>query len=406
MENTEVRISIEDVISYINTNKREIDNIGIISVSQKSDKKKEFQIYDENKCDSESKSEVEIETSILEINHVQKIKTLPQHLKSLFGDFISEFIHMGVISKLNDESNKNISFFSSILCCLKQSFNELSISDQKKYLIKFFDEIKQNIFHEGFTKFKYAQLKWDKNSIHNDISLHLVTKYIIRYIADYFHINIFLLDLVNDITYYTGGDFVPYKKNIFLLRYDNDHFEPLFTAKSKYMTFGDDIIKHLIKNKEYVQTFNLNNKKDSMPLIFLPIEEDLANYIDLSKIEYTTKKGNEDNNEDNKEEEIIEDDTKTNGFDDNPSDDDSEEEQTKNIFGEKKSLKYDDLEKSVEKNIKYNLNKKMLLDDLQKLAVKLDIPISIKDKKTGKNINKTKIVLYNELDIILNGKKL
>ena len=397
MENTEVRISIEDVISYINTNKKEIDNIGIISVSQKTDKKKEFQIYDENKCDSENKSEVEIETSILEINHVQKIKTLPQHLKSLFGDFISEFIHMGVISKIDDESNKNISFFSSILCCLKQSFNELSIPDQKKYLIKFFDEIKQNIFYEGFTKFKYAQLKWDKNSIHNDISLQLVTKYIIRYIADYFHINIFLLDLVNDVTYYTGGDFIPYKKNIFLLRYDNDHFEPLFTAKSKYMTSGDEIIKHLIKNKEYVQTFNLNNKKDSIPLIFLPIEEDLANYIDLSKIDYGIKKANEDNKE-----EIIEDDTKTNGFDDNPSDD----EQTKNIFSEKKSLKDDNLEHSNGKNIKYVLNKKMLLDELQKLAIKLNIPISIKDKKTGKSINKTKIVLYNELDIKLNGKKL
>jgi hypothetical protein len=279
----DIRVSINMIYDYILNNKDIIEKTSSEIIIIKNRK-------DETVLQSRLESELsDTEPTILTLGEVAKLKYLPSYLKSFFNNHT--FLHMGVLSKFDDDNTEqDFSFFSSVLSCLNQTFNNMDIINKKKYLKKIFDPLKRDIILEGYSSFGYGKMKWDKKDVHRDLDNYKTTKQTIRYFVDYLHINVFILDVENDSIIFTGGNFIPYKKTIFVMRYENNKYESIFTEKSKVLSYADQLIQKIITDSEYIQTFNVDFRKDAKPQTFFVKEDDYSTYIKLETIKFEETK--------------------------------------------------------------------------------------------------------------------
>lgn len=275
------RLNIDDIIDYLTKNKNVIKNIGCVDLNTKSDSDEEGEIIK------------------LEFQNVKKIGYLPKKLKQLFklnSDGIHKFLHSGSLQKMNvqtshkslDKSTQktfqelNVSFFSSIITCLDHTFLSQPVKQQQLFLTKLIERLKHVICGSYFNHFGYKDLKWDQNEMKVEIDKCHIDKKIMKFVSDYFCINIFILDIANDKLYFCGGDeYVSYKKHIFLLKYNNDIFEPCFTEQCRTFTHNDVIVKDLLLyDKSNIEVYQLSeNKKHDKIMKFTEIEEDLSQFI-------------------------------------------------------------------------------------------------------------------------------
>jgi hypothetical protein len=383
------RITISDLLEFISKNSKEIKNIDVVD-SSSSDTQNDFDDDDA------------ILNEVLETGEVGKIKFLPPNLDQLFKKFSDRFLHMGALHSLDDKSKLDISYFTSVFYCLRCSFSSLSVDEQRIFMNRFFEGFRKGISMGYFEEFGYNKLKWNKVEIVKQVCELAMTKCVMRYLADYLCVNIFILDITDDTFYYTGGDFIPYKKNIFLLK--QEHYEPLITEKGRIINAGDDIMKHIIENKEFVQLFNLNYKetKEVKTLSFSVVIEDLSRYIDMKQFE--SVKVTEDINgydESNcSDEEVTSDSSETEEIRDikpinkvtnkpaksMPSDDNESTDQSENNDTDSDVEKIGDTKK-----VSTNITSKSKLSDVQAAAKKMGISITASGK------NKSKEVLYKEI---------
>jgi hypothetical protein len=215
----------------------------------------------------------------------------------------------------------------------------------------------------------------------------------IRFLADYFYINIFILDIQDDKIYvnYPEEQFNIFKMNLFLIFY-NDVFEPLIN-ENKLWNYNQEYIKKLINvNSSNINVFNDNFSKDYTDKVFQIGSEDLTKYLNNN---------NDDDNEidedcDNKYEEIItEDDTndyKLIEVDTTETEMKVDNDMTSDVFV--KCNKNDKIELP-------DINMKMKLSELQQLAVKHNISLVSGKTKSGKDKYKTKKILLNDLKRLL-----
>ncbi len=125
-------------------------------------------------------------------NEFKKLDKIPDKIKLLLGD--NDYYHKGVIHKIKiDGSDINVSILSSIITCLIPSYEHRE--NQQEYLMNF-----------------CRILGTDNESINN--------------LANYFYINIFYFDLINNTICSLTTTINPYKINILLLKY-NSVYEPL-----------------------------------------------------------------------------------------------------------------------------------------------------------------------------------
>ena len=92
----------------------------------------------------------------------------------------------------------------------------------------------------------------EKTTIGNSIRDYKNNKMVIRFLADYLFINIFILNIQDDILYavYSDDNFNIYKMNVFLVYY-NEIFEPLVYNKNKLWT-----IIPMILARKYLMLIN------------------------------------------------------------------------------------------------------------------------------------------------------
>ena len=162
---------------------------------------------------------------------------------------------LNVISKnnleLSDSSKPPLSnsFFKSILFCL----NLLS-DDMVKKLIEFMIIDIQN---EGFKEHSYSKLKLNKNTIAKNILENNISNDVIRFAGDYLHINIFYFDESGKKFCYEGNEYIPFKKNIILYKY-NSEFYPVFTQNTRFFNFKDEPIKSFLINSNEITANNFS----------------------------------------------------------------------------------------------------------------------------------------------------
>jgi hypothetical protein len=203
----------------------------------------------------------------LQFQHSEKINHMPKKLNDFFSlnsDIYHKYLHSGVLEKIQNTSKTvNISLYSSVLSCLISTFSTLTYSDQISYIQQLQDKMKNDITLV-YKKSVYSPFSLTKPDIIKSMNICEETDYyvIIKYLSCYFTINIFILNIEKDCLEFGNGDvFIPSKKNIFLIKYNNISYEPLFSEKTKVFTNKDLIIKKIIENPKFITSHKINNKE-------------------------------------------------------------------------------------------------------------------------------------------------
>lgn len=181
-----------------------------------------------------------------------KKKYFPKMLDEIFGEFAFNF----VIEKFykTGEVPINISLYSSVLHCLDQSFMFKNIDEQFECITSFVLKMCYDIHNDKLIH-KYNYHKLDKITIKDaianllsDINNYRNTNQVLRFLSDYFNINIFVLLLQTDQIFCIYGEnkYNKYKKNIIISKNDTV-FEPIFHEHGSYFTFEHKLISNLIE---------------------------------------------------------------------------------------------------------------------------------------------------------------
>jgi hypothetical protein len=153
----------------------------------------------------------------------------------------------------------NFSLLSSLMTCLSDKFIILDEQSQLNY-VKSLKLYIYNTFSKSFYDSQnYKELSKDFNFDRISISKNLFNYDIQRneflVISDIFHINLFIFDISRDKLFFTGVKFIPYKKNIFLIKKEDGFFEPLYLDNSFCIEEQHDFIQYLIENNFKVDLF-------------------------------------------------------------------------------------------------------------------------------------------------------
>lgn len=343
------KLTINDIITYINSN---IDNF--------LEKKPEV-------LESNSDTDESFYLNILNFNEKEKLTKIGNNLDNILLSINSTFYRYGVIKYVNTFDKKNISFYFSILTFLKQHFNSFSQKQQEEYVLSFITQLSLDIKQSKFKEFNYKNLGWTCKSLLDDINSFDIKASVIRYIADYLYVNIFIFHIENEKIYYSGSlPWIKHKKNIFLLCHKDNNFEPINTDKYNIFGINSDLINFVI-NKSYLI--------------------DILYCDDTNKESKTFKEGNEnidviyDNLDTN-----YESDEAINNFEEN-----NNESETEN------NIKYT-ISEIEENNKKSYINKykKMYVSQIREELLKLNISIKINNKlKTKKQMCEDLEKYYN-----------
>lgn len=273
---------------------------------------------------------------------LQKYKT--ESISDIYENMDSAYRY-GILQK---NKNNNISLYSSIMHCIDPSFKNLDDTEQTQYISDFVNKAMVDIDKEKlFQLYGYRSAKIVKKTLLYDLQQHNNTQSVIRFMSDYFSINIFILNLVTKEIFCMFGDEIynKYKTNIIICQI-GQNFEPVSTKDNTYYNYEDEIIQQLF----------VHNIKTYYEQSFDHISE------------YS-----EDTNSEQKDEQS------------EPEDMQSESEQ-----------KDEQHEPEPEEIVKPSISMKMKLNDLQTIA--LQYGILLEKNVNGKNKNKTKKELYEEIN--------
>lgn len=306
----------------------------------------------------------------------------------------------------------NFSLLSSLITCLSDKFTVLDEQSQLNY-IKSLKLYIYNTFTKSFYDSQnYKELtknfNFDRISISKNLFNYDIQRNEFLVISDIFHINLFIFDIARDKLFFTGSQFIPYKKNIFIIKKEDGFYEPLYMDTSFIVEGHHEFILYLIENNLKVDLFF---KSDSFD-IFNISQENLDKYYKDNEVKLDinnkilerklynlnkTKENNSNNNEENidiKKEEEFNDYTENKNILDY------------NLATEIKSLSdsENDMDNSVNselselvKTTKYNKTdlKKMKLTELITISKSMDIIIEYEENNKTKK--KTKDMLIEEI---------
>ena len=229
-------LTTDKVLSYVDqlySNVNDKDN--------NKDNNKETQ---ESESDTESDSNDSIKTYLTfgeegKTNFPKKIHELVEEDE----DYISR---MGVLREFGGMDD--YSFFSSTLSLINKEFNEIIPSKQIKYINEFCLHLINELKNKSlFRKFQYSKLGWKKKDLEIDLKERNNSILTLRYISDYFNLNLFIFDLEEDsIDLVYGEDkFNQFKRNI-VLSFKKGFYEPLLFNGNSYWNYDNNIISKLL----------------------------------------------------------------------------------------------------------------------------------------------------------------
>ena len=316
-------------------------------------------------------------------NHDSKITNdLPIKLRSYFDPFIKEFIRHFTLTKLSS-TNENISAYYSVLRLCIPKFEEYTQQQQIDYIKCLREKLIAYVSNTEIFKMNcYEKLKWNKKSIIQSLMQFKVTKITLKLMADYFSVNIFILNILEDKLYVvSGNDFYDmFRFNIFITL-NNETFEPLIYLKKSLLEYNNALVKKIISiHKNIIILFNAN-LNENIDLEFI-IKLDTFNTVTINK--------------ENEYDEIILSELDENAY-------------VRDIEVKKNNLKDTKIKQIEDKitedkvpiqGIVFNVSLKMKLDVLQDMATKLNIDIN-KNGANGKKKLKTKNELVDEINKIM-----
>lgn len=260
------RIGKDDLLKYIEMNKDAQKNLNIVDLNENVDQIKPTSIEK------------------AKFQGVEEIKYLPENLAKIFKIDKTKYLHTGCLKTINFKQTKlksqainlEISLLSSIITCFHIDFPLMPVNNQAIFINKLFERLKNDSMSK-FTEFKYSKkYKWAKSDIENSMMKSNYDGKVMKYLSDYFHINIFILDVERDQLYYPGDEYIPYKNTIFVLKFSDNTFQPIFTQNVKVFTPVNQIIIDIRSNLDYVSVINLG---ETMSMGLEEVEEDLEIYL-------------------------------------------------------------------------------------------------------------------------------
>ena len=360
------RITNDDLFKFIRKNSESFKNIGCIDL---------------NKIESDIKI---TKLNKLTYQDIQKINYLPPNLSKIFKLNLSDFnryLHYGPLNSVTIKDKKTetdlfVTLFSSVIYCVYQSFSSLQIESQKKFIVELIIRMKKESSVK-YIDFLYSKYKWNKTDLYKDMDNGVFGPNIIKYLSDYLSVNIFILDLVEDKLFFGGGnEFISFRKNIFLIKYEDDVYEPLFTEQSKTFSINDSLINYIKEHPDIINIY-FSLWSSDLSSVFSEYLEPLVKPKRITKKELELE-------QDKKKKEII----------------DEKYDESLNAYNETDTEIIEEIKevfiKSHKKSNKIIINSKMKVDELQKIALELGIDIS--KKIDGKKKNKTKQELIDDIN--------
>lgn len=352
------RIALTKLISYVlsftvdNVNKDVLDNI----------------------FPTQIKSDDEFQFESLTLGESRNINDFPIKLKSIFDPFIKDLMRHG--SRTVFENDVNMSLYFSVLSLLIKNYTTLPTTDQLNYITKLRDKLVMIITNNETT---YKSLGWTKKEILNSLVQYKTNKIILKLLADYLCINIFMLNITEDRVYVISENdsYDMFRPNIFLVYNMEENFEPLIYSNTPVLNYNTSIIKKLITvDKNFLVLLNMNLNENNSGINFT------LKLTDLTDDKILIKK--EDITNDNEYGEVIAEDSDANAY--------------------VKSIENSDKDKSTQ--LVFNISTKMKLDELQTIAKKLNVDLERSTTtKSGKKQSKTKQELIDEINILLKNSK-
>jgi hypothetical protein len=270
------RITLEDLLQFIKTNfstfQRPSEIITVDAVSSDNNTKI---ITDKLKKRPDVKSFYdELTTSVsnvkLNSNLIRSFSNFPE-TPELFVFNMNNFL---IETNSDTKTEVKKSDFSKFTFLKSVLFNLLKTPKSSDLEI-FIKTLTKHISYGGITEFNYTKLKWNKKTLKDNINKNIIDPGTIRVVNDYLHINIFIFNEDSGQFEYGGGDFIPFKMNVFLYKY-KDTFYPVFTKNSKQFAFDSTLVRYFLTNSDKITLLSQDQ------LTFK--EEDLSSYINLSTI--------------------------------------------------------------------------------------------------------------------------
>lgn len=181
-------------------------------------------------------------------NNVDPVNILPPLLNMIFDSLKQT----PCIQYVNIPMDVDISYISSILSIVDDSYILMN-EDNKIEYIEFFLKKLQKESRGLFTKYEYQNYGWSIKDFCNNVKAFKANNKLIKYIADYLYINIFIVDIQNDKLIYIGSEiYNKYKKNIFI-KLHNTTYEPVNDISGT--------ISKIMKNPKLVSSINYINNE-------------------------------------------------------------------------------------------------------------------------------------------------
>ena len=337
------RVRLNDLLNFIDKNLKYMGNQKTINITQENEEIK-FELERVNFQDIKK-----VNYFPPSLNNILKLNSDNQHKYSLAGVLPS--VHYGY--RKMEKKIINISLLSSIVTCLKQTF----LSQPTQYQISYISCVLERLIVANM-----------KNDLFEKLTNGIFDKDVINNVCDFFHINIFILDVVGDKIYKGFKDYIPFKKTVLLLKFQNDVYQPLFNEQTRCFTYNDPIIQDFIKLYEIAV-------------------EDLNTYLNIEEIDKQIKSYNERVTKYQNYKNAISGDTVKQA-------DSSNNTEKEKIDYDDKMNAFDDDINSNSNEIKYKLSDLKLtlkLTDLQKIAG--DLHIDFKNKKKSDLMTELKSLL-------------
>jgi len=363
------RISLSDLISFIKTN---VDNV-------------------QNNIDITDVPKKQIIGS-LDFNESSQLSGLKTNLYSCLNNYSTELLRFGVLkNSLSKDNINNVSLLSSILTCVKEDFILQQQPTQQIYISQLNNNLSSFVGSDKYTSHGYKKIGFKQTDIVMAIKYYQNAKIIWKVVADYFHINIFFIDIAND-QILLPNKFNTFKKTIMILIINNDIFEPVLYKNNKFI-LNLDLINDILKIKPKLLFDDACDDDYELKCITKIQKKNIGYSFNEKKI---LRLLNEKPEKNDKPDEVVNNDVEgLNGIvecsetncENIPDLSDADDKNTENIHDEIIRIPIQT------KQIDY---KKMKLDELQNEASKLNISITI--DKNGKNKKKTKKELIDDIE--------
>lgn len=206
----------------------------------------------------------------LNVKKIEPIQShfIPENIKHIFGTFLNN------INKISYDKNDN-SLIRSIIFSISEDFRSYNTNQQSSYysilknkLMDDLDHLYKILNYKSINIKKCELVKYIRDDIFNKVSL--------KYISDYFNINIFIIDGENQKIYLTGTSnfkIIVHKPSIFLY-YNNDEIKPI-TIFDKFI-WNNTLCYNQILNNYLKFIYDIYDNTVDISII----EEDISIYLE------------------------------------------------------------------------------------------------------------------------------